>query len=277
MNHIIRQPALLLAVILTACQAFAGEPDPAAPSDPRPTLWLIGDSTVKYGGDAGKGWGEVIADRFDLDRIRVMNRAIGGRSSRTYRTEGRWDAVLKDAKPGDFVLMQFGHNDPVAPDDPERPRGSLRGIGDEYRDIINPKTNEPERVYTFGWYMRHDVTEAQEHALIPIVCSYIPRAPRQGQKPDPELSSYGLWARQVAEAEHAAFIDLYGRISRAYVAIEDEHPHSVKERFFVGGDRDYTHTNEAGAAMNAAIVVEAIRDLDDTLPAAKLKGYLKAP
>src|SRR2546430_9614199 len=85
-----------------------------APST-RPTLWLVGDSTVRNGSGAGGngqwGWGDRIAKYFDSTKINVINRARGGRSSRSYIAEGLWDAVLHDAKNGDFVIIQMGHND----------------------------------------------------------------------------------------------------------------------------------------------------------------------
>src|SRR2546423_15538589 len=77
----------------------------------RPTLFLIGDSTVNTRTQGQLGWGDPIAELFDASKIRVVNRARGGRSSRTYFTEGLWDQVLGELKAGDFVLMQFGHND----------------------------------------------------------------------------------------------------------------------------------------------------------------------
>jgi len=80
-----------------------------------PTLFLIGDSTVRNGDATGSngqwGWGEPLVNLFDPTRVTIVNRAIGGRSSRTFLTEGRWDKVLSELKPGDFVMMQFGHND----------------------------------------------------------------------------------------------------------------------------------------------------------------------
>src|SRR5215470_3701125 len=90
------------------------------------TLFIIGDSTVKNSTEGLQGWGDPIADYFDQAKLRVVNRARGGRSSRTFQTEGLWDQVLKELKPGDFVLMQFGHND-GAPIDDEKARGSLPG------------------------------------------------------------------------------------------------------------------------------------------------------
>ena len=271
---------LLLATVLSAGSVWTASQSSAQPSDAgaeevdeRPTLWIIGDSTVRLNGAQGKGWGEVISPYFDTDRLQIKNRAIGGRSSRTFLTEGRWADILEEAKAGDFVLMQFGHNDPIAPDNKDRPRGTIRGTGDEYVDIIHPQTNDPERVFTFGWYMRQYVRYAQMKGMTPIVVSYIPRAPRRGETANPELSSYALWAKEVAEQEDAAFVDLYGRVASEYVKLEAEQPHVVKETMFVEGDRDYTHTSEAGAIFNAERLIEGLRDLDGT--AGELATYLK--
>src|SRR5262245_12978614 len=106
----------------------------------KPTLFIVGDSTVKNGTRGQQGWGDPIAKLFDRARINVENRAIGGRSSRTFQTEGRWDQILAAARPGDFVLVQMGHNDGGPLDDRARARGTLRGTGDETREIDNPIT-----------------------------------------------------------------------------------------------------------------------------------------
>src|SRR5262249_54578493 len=103
-----------------------------------PTLFIVGDSTVKNGANGGKGWGECIGKLFDISKINVQNRAIGGRSSRTFINEGRWDKVLEAAKPGDFLIVQMGHNDGGQIDDSQRARGSLPGTGEETKEIENP-------------------------------------------------------------------------------------------------------------------------------------------
>ena len=77
-------------------------------------LFTVGDSTVRNQDkdENGQwGWGSVIAELFDLNRISVENCAKAGRSARTYLEEGRWDKVYNALQPGDFVLIQFGHND----------------------------------------------------------------------------------------------------------------------------------------------------------------------
>ena len=119
------------AAVWLICAGCATSSERANP----PTLFIIGDSTVKNGTKGQMGWGERVAEFFDTNRIHVANHAIGGRSSRTFLTEGRWERVLAQLKPGDFVIIQFGHNDGGAPDDRQRPRGSLRGTGEETREI----------------------------------------------------------------------------------------------------------------------------------------------
>lgn len=237
----------------------------------KPTLWIIGDSTVRNGGGVGQGgqwgWGEPLAERLDPERIDVRNRAIGGRSSRTFLTEGRWDAILKEAKPGDSVLIQFGHNDPGAINDDSRARGTLKGIGEETQAIDNLLTKRAEVVHTYGWYLRKYVADAKAHGLKPIVFSYVPRGPAPGAKvePDPAPSSYRLWAKQVAEAEGVPFVDLYGLVWPEYARLT---PEEVKTRYFTSADN--THTNRAGAELNAEKVIEGLR----RLPNDPFSGFL---
>jgi lysophospholipase L1-like esterase len=65
----------------------------------------------------------------NTNKIEIRNHAKGGRSSRTFLTEGRWDSIMKTIKKGDYVLMQFGHNDGGELADTLRARGSIKGIG----------------------------------------------------------------------------------------------------------------------------------------------------
>jgi lysophospholipase L1-like esterase len=107
----------------------------------RPTIFTIGDSTVKNGkGDGANGqwgWGDPFQQYFDTTKVMVKNRALGGTSSRTFQTKGLWNEVLKELKKGDFVLMQFGHNDGGAINDTLRARGTIKGVGDETEGIDN--------------------------------------------------------------------------------------------------------------------------------------------
>jgi rhamnogalacturonan acetylesterase len=229
-----------------------------------PTLWLIGDSTVRNGSGTGEGqqwgWGDCLSKFFDTTKIRVVNRAIGGRSSRTFLTDGRWGTILSEMKAGDFVIMQFGHNDGGKVNDDSRARGTIRGIGDEIEEIENMLTKKHETVHTYGWYMAKYIKDAKEHAATPIVCSLIPRCPQPGTKleSNPEPATYRLWAQQVAAREKAAYIDLNLLIWREFVKME---PEQIKAKYYCA--TDFTHTNLAGAEFNAGQVVSGIKALPD--------------
>lgn len=256
-------------------------PTPKNPS--LPTLWLVGDSTVRNGhGDGANGqwgWGEPLVDFFDPARINVVNRAIGGRSSRTYITEGHWQTTLDMMKPGDFLLVQFGHNDSGPLDDTARARGTLPGVGEETREIENPILKRHETVHTYGWYMRQYVQQAKAKGVTVFVCTLIPRKTwKDGRIVFSGNDSYGGWAREVAAQEHVPVIDLNEIIGREYDALGE----AAVEPLF--GD-PHTHTSLAGAQLNARAVITGLKllhpdplaryfssaaaSVPDTMPAAK--------
>lgn len=240
-------PLLLLTLISVIAGAWA--------DTPLPTLYIIGDSTVKNHTAGLEGWGDPIAAYFDPAKIHVENNALGGRSSRTFLTEGLWQKVLDKIKPGDFVLMQFGHNDGGGVT--HGYRASLKGTGDETQDVTNEKTGKQETVHTYGWYMRKYVTDAKDKGAQPIVISPIPRNIWSADnKVGRNIHDYGLWAAQVAESEHVPFLDLNKIVADRYDALG---PDKVKAEYFPG---DHTHTSPAGAELNAESVVEGIKALD---------------
>ena len=223
-----------------------------------PTIWLVGDSTVRNGrGDGANnqmGWGDELAQYFNTDKVNIVNRAIGGRSSRTYITEGHWADVLQSVKPGDIILIQFGHNDGGPIDDTSRARGSLPGVGDENKDIYNPILKRQETVHTFGWYMTQYAVEAKAKVATPIFCSLIPRKIWKDNRIVRGAATYGGWTRSVATAQHADFIDLNEITARKYDAMG---PAAVEPLF---GD-PHTHTTVAGAIINAESVVAGLKAL----------------
>ena len=277
------------------------------PANPNlPSLILIGDSTVRNGHGIGSdglwGWGHPIHDFFDPTKINVVNHAIGGLSSHSYISGGHWDLALQIIKPGDFVLIQWGHNDgginlPGAPPVPDAglapgatpptpppgaaPRGpnvggSLPGIGEETLDVTNPRTGKVETVHTYGWYLRKYIADVKAEGATPILCSLVPRkiwvdnpgspassAGGGGSKVRRQSDTYQLWARQVAEQQHIGFVDLNEIIARRYDALG---PDAVDKLF---GD-PHTHTNYAGSILNAESVVSGLR----ALPGTPLDKYL---
>jgi lysophospholipase L1-like esterase len=234
----------------------------------KPTLWLIGDSTVRNGkGDGGNGqwgWGEPLVDLFDPAKVTVANKALGGTSSRTFLTQGLWDRVLAQLQPGDFVMMQFGHNDSGPLDDKARARGTLPGVGEETREIENPITGKHETVHTYGWYLSKFVQDAQAKGATPMVCSLVPRKIWKDGKIVRSKDSYAQWAAQVAKARGVAFVDLNSLIADRYDAMGQEQV----EALFAD---EHTHTSRAGAELNAKVVADAVK----ALAGSSLAGYLK--
>ena len=269
-------PTLALLILsLAACFVRGQAPmvEPGSPTDPAvheklgllkpanpklPTLFLVGDSTVRNGHGDGAGgqwgWGEPLTEFFDVSKINVVNRAIGGRSSRTYITEGHWDDTLALMKPGDVVLFQFGHNDSGPLDDAARARGTLPGVGDESKEIENPILKRHETVHTYGWYMRKYVTDTIAKGATPIICSPIPRKIWKDGKVARNAKDYGGWAHQVASQQHIAFIDLNAIIARRYDALGE----AQVETLFAD---PHTHTSRLGAELNAECVVAGLKAL----------------
>jgi rhamnogalacturonan acetylesterase len=223
----------------------------------KPTIYIIGDSTVKNGGGKGSdglwGWGSFIHEHFDTTKINIENHAIGGRSSRTFLTDGRWDTIKAKLKKGDFVLMQFGHNDGGAINDSTRARGTIKGLGEASIEIDNILTKKTETVHTYGWYMHKYILEAQQKGAKAIVFSPVPRNVwKDGKIPK---DNYGIWAKEIAYESGAFFVDLNEMVIQIYEQSSEE---KLIKDFF---PKDHTHTNYEGAKLNAATVVEGIKGL----------------
>jgi hypothetical protein len=183
---------LSLVLLLTAASLAQTPTTPDAPAQTSvaqnaplnpalPTLFIVGDSTARNQADLG--WGDHFAHYFDTTKINIANRAKAGRSSRSYYNEGLWAAVLAEMKPGDYVLIQMGHNDggTAHPETDTKARASIKGIGDETVQFPLPKpfTTGPiagqttETIYTYGWYIR----------------KYIADTPQQSYSPSPSATS----------------------------------------------------------------------------------------
>jgi len=268
---------ILLTILFTAAAAMAQTPavqpaqtpsptDPAVharivlptPANPAlPSLILVGDSTVRNGhGDGAQGqwgWGEPLVSFFDKTKINVVNRAVGGLSSRTYLSS-YWDETLALIKPGDIVLFQFGHNDGGKPDEPTRARSSLPGTGDETLEIENPILKRHETVHTFGWYMTKYIADTKAKGATPIICSLIPRKTWKDGQIVRNTKDYAGWAKTVAEKQHVSFIDLNNIIADRY----DKLGEAAVEPLFAD---PHTHTSLAGAEINADAVVTGLKRL----------------
>lgn len=263
-----RYSALLL---LTAAVAFAQnslQPPPtpvqtsvapAAPMNPSlPTVFVVGDSTARNQADLG--WGDHFAHYFDTTRINVANRAHAGRSSRTFINEGSWDRVLAEMKPGDFVLIQMGHNDGGAIDGPKA-RGSLKGLGNETKDVTLPD-GHTETVHTYGWYIRKYIADTRAKKATPILLSLTIRNIWKDGHIERDMG-YDAELKQLATEEHVAYVDM--------ATVEADRLEATgQEKTALLFPKDHTHTSAEGAELNAQSVAIALRNAHSPLSA-----YLK--
>lgn len=248
--------------------ALRAQSTPASPSTP--TLFIVGDSTAHISGNEQKydakkrvGWGTPFHAYFDPLKIRVVNAASAGRSSRTFMREGKWSRVLDQVKSGDYVIIQFGHNDPGGVGT-GKDRGSLHGIGDETQTVHHPD-GSIETVHTFGWYLRKYVADTRAKGATPIILSVTPRNIWTNDKPEEGLGHYRQWAHEVAQQQHVEFIDISRIVSQKYAKLG-----LTKVATFF--PLDHTHTDLQGAEVVARCVVAGLKGL----PHSPFDAYLSA-
>ncbi len=240
------------------------------PPDPNlPTIFIVGDSTARNG--ANLGWGDHFAHYFDTTKVNVANRAIAGRSARSYMNEGAWDKVLAEMKAGDYVLLQWGHNDGGGPLTPDfKARGEGKGIGEESVDIAVPvpykggpyagKTTET--VHTYGWYNRKYIADTRAKGATPILLTVTVRNiwPK-GPDGEPHIErdmGYRDFDFQIAAAEKVPLVDM------ATIAADKFEMLGVQTTALLF-PIDHTHTSPVGAEMNAASVVTALKNAKSPL------------
>jgi lysophospholipase L1-like esterase len=231
---------------------------PPMPVNPAlPTLWLIGDSTVRNGtlGDGSNmgqwGWGAPIVLDFDPAKINVVNRAFGGTSSRSFYNGFFWQNLKPQIKKGDFVIMQFGANDNGA-------AGALKGIGMETNSVLN--RGRTETIHTFGWYLQQFVKETREQGATPIICSL---TPRKGWTADGHFrrdnTTHVAWAAAIAKTNDVPFVDLYELIARQYESLGREKVDSI----YVPSPTEKLHTGWDGAVINSECVIAGLNGLKE--------------
>jgi lysophospholipase L1-like esterase len=157
-------------------------------------------------------------------------------------------------KRGDLVLIQFGHNDAGAINDASRARGSLPGTGEEIQEIDNLLTKEHEVVHTYGWYLRKMIADTKAKGAIPIVLSLTVRNIWKDGHVERGSGKFGQWANEVATSQHVQFLDVTKLIADKYEQLGEA---KVKELFAT----DHTHTNPAGAELNASLILTGLETL----------------
>ncbi|MGD0445280.1 MAG: rhamnogalacturonan acetylesterase [Edaphobacter sp.] len=247
-----------------------------APLNPAlPTLFIVGDSTARNQADLG--WGDHFAHYFDTTKINIANRAMAGRSSRSYYNEGRWANVLAEMKPGDYVLIQMGHNDgdSTNPETDTKARASYKGIGDETVEYTLPKpfTTGPlagqttETIHTYGWYIRRYIADARAKKATPILLTVTIRNiwvnDADGNLHIERDMGFRDYETQLATSEQVPLVDM--------ATVEADRLEALgQEQTALLFPIDHTHTSAEGAERNAESVAIALRNANSPLAA-----YLK--
>ena len=225
------------------------------------TVYTIGDSTMANkdttNGNPERGWAQGLQEFFDADRVVVENHAVNGRSSKSFFDEGRWKPIVDKLNPGDYVLIQFGHNDEKS-EDPKRytdPKGS-------YRDFLTMYVND-----------------ARAKGAYPVLMTPIARRKFSAGSPLPldTHGEYTLAVRELAQQLNVPMIDMAERTGRHLLSIGPEEAKRLymwlqpgQSSQYPDGLQDDTHLNELGAFRYAQMATGGIRE--QNLP---LSRYLK--
>lgn len=231
----------------------------------RPVVFLTGDSTVKNEDkkkDGMWGWGSQAYTVFDSTKCTVVNCAKAGRSTRTYLNEGRWDEVYNSIRPGDYVLIQFGHND-IGDIDKNKERGTIATADDTCHVYKLASNGQYKVIYSFGWYLKKFIGDVKEKGGIPVLVSLTPRNEWPGGKVERRNDSYGKWYMDVVEATGVDFIDLHNITADAL----DKMGRKKAAKMFC---HDHTHSSLKGAQLNAKGIAEGIRRMNSPM-----EGLLK--
>jgi lysophospholipase L1-like esterase len=230
--------SLLAATPLVAALAFRAPPV---------TVWLAGDSTMAQKQPDKRpetGWGEALQPCFDSSEVRIANRAMNGRSTRSFVAEGRWKAIIDSLQPGDYVFIQFGHND-------EKIGTNNYSSPDDYR----------RNLVQF-------VDEVRAKRAQPVLFTPVVRRKFEGTQLVPTHGAYSDAARAAAQERSVSLVDM----ERASAALVQQiGPDSSRALWlhldpganpnYPNGVHDDTHFNPVGARTMAGLAVDAVRSL----------------
>ncbi|MEC3876950.1 rhamnogalacturonan acetylesterase [Chryseobacterium salviniae] len=216
----------------------------------KPTLFLIGDSTMANKENPDKnpehGWGQVL-NQFFTTGIEIQNHAMNGRSSKSFRTEGRWNTIEKQLKKGDFVIIQFGHNDQKVKDSTK---------------FTNPYTQYRANLERY-------VKETRAKGAIPILMTSIVRRNfnENGVLIDTH-KEYPLVVRMVADDLNVPFVDMQLLTEQLEIYYGPENSKKLhlhfkegEEPYYPKGKADDTHLSKLGADLEAKIAADSLKNM----------------
>ena len=256
-------------------------------------IFLCGDSTGKNEDSNPNGmwgWGSQAYTVFDESKCTFINCAKAGRSTRTYLNENRWEEVYRTLRPGDYVLIQFGHND-IGGIDKEKERGVIATAKDTCHVYKSQASGKFEVVYSFGWYLKKMIQDCKEKGAVPVILSLTPRNEWHSGNGEANGTLYPVtekkgrqyierrsdnyvvaWDKQIASETGVEFVDIHN-ISADVLDCKcgkAKTPAKAKEKANAYFNHDHTHTSLLGARNNALSLAKGLR-----LNNSPLTQYLK--
>lgn len=240
-NQSMKNQLVLAALFILLCSFTS--------SEPKIRIFIAGDSTAQsYKEEKDgliKGWGQML-DKYFTDDVQVVNHAMGGRSTKTFISEGRWDRLLSEVKVGDYVFIQFGHND---------------------------ASTRPERHVSYEDYEKnlqrfiHDVRSKDAYPI--LLTSVVMRTFKDGNLVDDRLKGYPVITRKVAKEQAVPLIDINLK-TRDFITMLGDSASIPYYRWVEAGVdhakpdglKDDTHMMDKGATTVASFVAEGIRELN---------------
>jgi len=211
------------------------------------TLYLMGDSTMADKPDLTypeRGWGQLLPLFFDSTQIHIENHAKNGRSTRSFIYEGRWDSLCAKLKPGDFLVIQFGHNDEV-----------------------ETKTTRYATPEEFRYNLKKFVKEALNKGVKPILCTSVVRRNFVDGKLVDTHGDYPGYLREVAKELNVPLIDMQQKSEKLVSELGEESSLPLYLQVPPGvypsvpeGKTDNTHFSEKGAKAMASLFVEGVKE-----------------
>ena len=244
----------------------------------KPVVFFTGDSTVKNADkeeDGMWGWASQAQTVFDESKITLVNAARAGRSTRSFIREGLWEKVYNSLQPGDFVTIQFGHND-ICPITDAKARGVIAESKDTLH-VYRLDNGTYEVVYSFGWYLKKMIDDCREKGATPILVSLTPRNEWPGGKIERRDDSYGKWYREVVKETGVEFVDLHNisadfldkKYAKKRLSDDKEKAKAemaqIKEKAGLYFKKDHTHASKLGAQMNAKSFAKGLKANGSTL------------
>ncbi|MCU6771469.1 Rhamnogalacturonan acetylesterase rhgT [uncultured Bacteroides sp.] len=242
------------------------------------TIFTIGDSTMANkkleGGNPERGWGQMLS-RYFTDDITIDNHAVNGRSSKSFINEGRWDAVLSKIQKGDYVFIQFGHNDEK--DDPNRHTDPGTTFDANLKKFVEDTRAKGGIPVLFNSIVRRNFGKADGNAVANAIKQddirngIDPKAPKDSIEEGATLidthGAYLISPKNVAKELNVTFIDLN---SLTHKLVEGMGPQKSKELYLwvepktvpalPNGREDNTHLNVHGASVIAEMAVKAVAE-----------------